>query len=320
MWLSQQLGSGLIDMGLWTGNVDLSNPPSNKWWGRTILASQLLDMGKYKQAFGALNASFDQFSELLENPDPGLLQGAYLIALQLDKEIGQRFVTFAAEMATIKLPPRHPLRILLLNIQKMGTPQLRQYAHRILESYVATLAIQLGPGNAGVQLMYENLYDTLDFLSHEKEMNFVDSQTIQERQQRQVDTLASLGLTSQAESARMALGFAYLRHEMPEKAERINDSVLEWLQATPREKHSKPLDLWDSLHLRLMCKEKIGTKEDMKRVGEEYVDIIMQELGAEHRRTITAISHLQRSYKKRGYLEEAEELEKSINNPSGADK
>ncbi|KAI0136158.1 Clr5 domain-containing protein [Xylariales sp. AK1849] len=318
--LSQQLGSGLIDLGFWTGKGTFGNPESNRWWGRVILSTQFLDLGKYKKAFNILNSSFDHFALLLDNPDPGLLQGAYLVVLQLDTQLAQRFLTFAAEMAAIKLPAKHPLRILLLKLKGVGTQQLRQYAHQILESYLAGLETQLGPSNSGVLLLYENLYDTLDFLSHERRMNFVDSQTIQGRQRRQIERLESLGQIAEAQSARLALSYTYWRHESWEEAEKTNDSVLEWLQAHPKDQHSKEIDLWDSLYLRFRCKEKIGTFEDVKRVGEEYINVMRLEAGPEKNRTIAATGHLQKYYKDRGYLKEAEELEMAIEAPSELSK
>lgn len=316
MVLSQQLGCGLTDLGLWAGKSDIGKMESNKWWGRTILATQFFDLKKYKQAFDTLNSSFDQFTTLLQNPDPGLLQGAYLVILQLEPFLGQRFLDFTVEMAAIKLPPKHPLRILLSRLRDAGVMQLRNYAQPILESYLGVLEKQLGSANSGVLVLYENLYDTLDFLSHEKKMNFVDSVVIQSRQLHQVQRLEHLGLISQAQSARLALAYTYWRHDLVKKAEYANYDVLEWLQTHPKDQHSKDLDLWDSLYLRFRCKEKIGTVEDVTRVGEEYIETLRSELGPDHRRTIAAIGHLQKYYRDNGYTEEAEELESAINAPT----
>lgn len=310
--LSQQLGSGLIDKGLWISNDNLDNPESNRWWGRTILVSQFFEMGNYKQAFDTLNMSFDTFTVLLNDPDPGLLQGAYLVVLQLEPEIGQRFLSFAAEMAAIKLPPKHPLRILLRKLRDAGIMQLRQYAHRILETYLYRLERQLGSSNAGVLLLYENLYDTLDFLSHEKGMNFVNSRTIQERQQSQIQRLEASGLIAEAQSARLALAFTYHRHGLWEEGEQANDNVLEWLQTHPREQHSKKLDLWDSHYLRFQLKMSAGTVEDVTRVGMEYIKVIREEVGPQNKRTIAAINRLQQYYTENGYTKEAEALERDM--------
>ncbi|KAK9423180.1 hypothetical protein SUNI508_04474 [Seiridium unicorne] len=312
MQLSNQLASGLVDLGAWTGKVDLSNPESNKWWGKMITATQFLDMGKYKQAFKALNTSFDEFTSLLHNPDPGLLQGAYLIALQLDTQLGQRFLSFASEMADIKLPAQHPLRTILLKLKDADTQQLRHYAHNILESYLSALERQLGASNSGVLLLYENLYDTLDFLSHDKGMHFVNYGMIQERQQNQIQRLEIMGRVPEAQSARMALGFAFMRHDQWEEAEKMTESVLRWLQTHPKSEHSKAMDLWDALYLRFRCAEKTGSVEDVTRVGREYIAVMREELGPDHKRSVAALGHLQKYYRDHGYMKEAEELEPAI--------
>ncbi|KAH6645464.1 hypothetical protein BKA67DRAFT_113182 [Truncatella angustata] len=313
--LSFRLGTGLIDLGLWNSRTEMENPESNKWWGRMILSSQFFDLKKYKQAFETLNTEFDRFASLLEHPDPGLLQGAYLAVLQLDPQVARRFLEFAAEMAAIKLPALHPLRILLSRLNQTDMQELRHYAHQILESYLAALETKLGPSNSGVLVLYENLYDTLDFLSHEKGLHFVDPGAIHQRQLFQIQKLEALGLIPEAQSARIALAFAFWRHGSWEDAEQINDGVLEWLQTHPKEQHSKKLDLWDSLYLRFRCKTKIGTMEDVTRVGREYIDTLERDVGPHNKRVIAAIGHLQEYYKDSGYLKEAEELESAMEEP-----
>ncbi|KAI1844488.1 hypothetical protein JX265_010017 [Neoarthrinium moseri] len=312
IYLSRQLSFGLVALGNWTHEDNLDNPASNKWWGRTITASQLFDQGKFKQAFSTLSPCFDQFTTLLQNPDPGLLQAIYLVVLQLNTQLAEHFLTFAAEMATIKLPARHPLRILMIKLKEAGVQSLRRHAYHILESYVDGLENQLGQSNKGVLLLCENLWDTLDYLSHEKEMHFVDSRTIQERQRSQIERLESSGLVPQAQSAKLSLAFAYDRHEMVEEAEKMNDSVLEWLQSRPKGQHSKAIDRWDSLYLRFVCKEKIGTIEDVTMAGKEYIKVLEEELGPQHKRTITAVGYLQEYYKKRGLVDKAKELDQVL--------
>ncbi|KAI4597865.1 hypothetical protein KJ359_004142 [Pestalotiopsis sp. 9143b] len=316
--LSRHFGAGLLDQGHW-GEFKGHNPESNKWWGRTILATQFLDIGKYKQAFNTLNQSFEQFSLLLDNPDPGLIQCAYLIALQLDDhQLGQKFLSFASEMASIKLPARHPLRIVLSKLRSAGTQQLRRHVLQILEVYIEALENRLGPSHSCVLVLYENMYDTLDFLSTERSMNFVETQTIQARQWGQIERLDAAGQVAEAQSARLALAFTYWRQDMFVEAETINDKVLEWLTTHDKSEYAKELDLWDSYHMRFRCKEKMGTKEEVTRVGREYINALIQGKGWENKRTAVAIGWLQKYYKVHGHMEEANELEKEVEAASRA--
>ncbi|ETS85565.1 hypothetical protein PFICI_03590 [Pestalotiopsis fici W106-1] len=310
--LSQQFGFGLLEQGHWADSKTIGNPESNQWWGRTLLASQFLDLGKYKQAFKTLNQSFEHFSTLLEKPDLALIQGAYLVALQLDHRIGGKFLSYAAEMAAVKLPARHPLRIILSKLRDAGTLQLRRHALQILEMYNETLEAQLGPSNSAVLLLYENMYDTLDFLSTEKEMNMVGEGIIEGRQLGQIERLDAAGLMAEAQSTRLALSFTYWRVDRVEEAEKLNDGVLEWLRTHPKSEHSKKIDLWDSYYVRFRCKEKTGTKDEVERVAREYINVLVQETGWDKRRTIAATGHLQKYYKDHGYIEEAKELEKEV--------
>ncbi|KAF7515379.1 hypothetical protein G7054_g14600 [Neopestalotiopsis clavispora] len=316
--LSRQFGHGLLEMGHWTDGKTIGNPESNHWWGGNLIASQFMDMGKFKQAFTALNTQFDTFAALLEKPDPGLIQGAYLVALQLDHRIGGKFLSFAAEMAAVKLPARHPLRILLTKLRDAGTMQLRRHALQILEMYVGTLENQLGPSNPGVMLLYENIYDTLDFLSTEKGMNMVGEGIIQGRQIAQIERLDAAGLMAEAQSARLALCFTYWRVDKLEEAEKLNDDVLNWLKTHPRSEHMKSIDLWDSYYMRFRCKEKMGTKDEVERAAREYINALVQEKGWGNKRVTAAIGHFQKYYVDHGYTEEAKELEKEVEASSRA--
>lgn len=321
--LTQGLAFGLTDAGRWTtGGADMGasgSPVSYQWAGRVMLAEQFLDLAKFKRAFNILNASFDQFADLLDSPDPGLLQATYLIALQLNDEIGQRFLTFAAQMAAIKLPPSHPFRLILTRLQSAGFPQLQRHAHSILEAHLAALERALGVMNPGVLLLFEFLYDTLDHLSIDGHRHFIDPGLIESKQIGQIQRLSDLGQAAHAQSAKLTLAYSYHRRQQPGNALVLTQEVLSWLKAHPREQHTKRLDLWDTLGLRLFCLIELDRLDEVMAAGVEYISVMHDESPGSNR-IPHGIIRIRKYFAQRGHQKGLDDLDAFIEATPGLEK
>lgn len=320
--LTQGLAFGLTDAGRWTGGADMGasgSPVSYQWAGRVMLAEQFLDLAKYKRAFNILNTSFDQFADLLNSPDPGLLQATYLIALQLNDEIGQRFLTFAAQMAAIKMPPNHPFRLILTRLQSAGIQQLQQHAHSILEAHLSALERALGVINPGVLLLFEFLYDTLDHLSIDGHRHFIDPGLIESKQIAQIQRLSDLGQAAHAQSAKLTLAYSYHRRQQPGNALALTQEVLSWLKAHPREQHTKRLDLWDTLGLRLFCLIELDRLEEVMAAGIEYISVMHDESPGSNR-IPHGIIRIRKYFTRKDYHKGLEDLDAFIEATPGLEK
>lgn len=93
---------------------------------------------RYKEAFSLLSTCFDRFKLLLVEPSPSLFNQLYYIIIWLPSDIGQRLLAYVAQMTTIALPARHPLRLAWTRLHQAGLQKTVDIAWLVLSSHMSS--------------------------------------------------------------------------------------------------------------------------------------------------------------------------------------
>jgi tetratricopeptide (TPR) repeat protein len=109
------------------------------WEHQVGAGYDLARTGNYKHAFKILDNAFAMLGQFLQKPEPALFIYVTTNALIDNPDIGQRLLSYAAEMSKVKLSARHPLTLVWDMLSKAGLQQLKVSGWAMLLSYLDTL-------------------------------------------------------------------------------------------------------------------------------------------------------------------------------------
>lgn len=199
IFFSRQLISGMKH---W--NID-DDKAVYHWVNELSVAKEHIDHGRFSIAFNTLDRCFKDVRPLLLNCSPVLLVHAYIAPLLLPPEIGQRLLSYAAELTSIVLPKNHPMRLIWQMMRRTGTDQIRGYAWNVLYAYVLELADRWGQAQFLAQL-------TSWLCSLEGLMGLCDDQMMDRARQKQVGLIQESNDNADIFSMKVQLVTAYMAH------------------------------------------------------------------------------------------------------------
>jgi hypothetical protein len=112
---------------------------TGNWLSGIVTAQRLIHEGQFRPAFNILDNCFANLKSILLNIDPALLLRTYGAILSLPDEIGERLLSFVAEVTSIALPAGHPMTLMWQRLRRAGLRQVREHAWHIMASYLTEL-------------------------------------------------------------------------------------------------------------------------------------------------------------------------------------
>lgn len=148
MLLSSQLAAGSYEQGIWAPNKDdklIFATENLIEWDHKVGTGRLL-MGKdgFKEAFQILDAAFAMLESLVVSYDPVLFIYVILNSLMIEPDIGQRLLSYVADMSRTKLGDGHPMTTIWNKLSKVGVREVKRSAWPMLLAYLNTLSHLFG--------------------------------------------------------------------------------------------------------------------------------------------------------------------------------
>lgn len=237
----------------------------------------------------------------MTNYEPAFI--IYLVnnALDLSPDIGQRLLSYVAEMSRTKLSAHHPLAFTMERLSRAGVDQLRNYAWTILISYVETLERQFGKSQKNLPFVVYWLINDA-FLD-----GLVGADECEARINSVIAQCQSLGQRTDILQAQTILVNILIKTERYQAAEALLNQIMEGNRVDDDIYNQ---EIWEqSLYQTFMMYKMKGTIEEAVKAGRAYIQFLSGSRGPSHADVIFAASRLRMLLEEHGISTEGEKLE-----------
>jgi hypothetical protein len=309
MLLCKQLVVGSRDNGIWApednSKLNFATDTLIKWdhdIGEGIL---LFNNRKYKHAFKVLDHTFGSLGQRILNYEPALLTYVLANALWSHVDIGQRLLSYAAEMSKTKLAANHPMSLIWDRLSRMGIQQIKRCAWPIFLSYINNLEEVFGTFKADLLFVYYWLCNDAYF------SGTLTGDDCTRLLQSIIEEAELLGQRTHALQAKSVLVGILISEKRYCEAKKVRQEVDD---ANHRDgnTYNKQIEDDSLRHHFSMCRS-IGTVEESVQAGRNYLQHCQNCNGRDSSESLWVASLLKKYMDDVGYTDDVERLQESLN-------
>lgn len=197
---------------------------SMEWWWAVESAVRLVEAKKLQEGFRELNHCFDRFAAMLKDPEIGLLPNFYNMLIRLGPLLGGNLLTYATQMAMIKLGRGHPLTLVFNTLRRAGPQEVRDGGYMMIRTHFQAAERALGGTDAKVTRLSAHILQALDWHHVDSHLP-ADSATIEADMWRAYKQLLAAGAVEEAKETLGEIAMMYVRYRRYDEAKRLADQI-----------------------------------------------------------------------------------------------
>jgi hypothetical protein len=299
---------------------DFDSDKTDNWSGGFVQVTRSLVKDRNATAnFTHLHKLFDQAAAVIDQATPALIPGTLwniVYCLRVGPELADTLIRYVHNLASIKLGQSHPLTCFWAQMQTLGAVQIQQILPALIKAYFNVIVDNSHPANRWRIAMYPTyakLVSKLDNGTSPSSVVTVFEKTIRGIEECQeskgpllIDTAASEQVDRHLHEVKIYLSIYLHEQEQYEEANRIVESVGEWLRSGAAAKYPEQHEQW----LRIKAQILMGLGQSAEAT-EYYVatyEARRSRLGLNNSRTTRSMLDLEEHYRRLDMIEEAEKL------------